>query len=47
MEPFVIKRVGISQKDVATLDKLLNHRSVSEKAQPKDYRNKLSSNLGL
>lgn len=37
----MIKRVGISQKDVVTLGKLLNHRSVSEKAQPKDYRNKV------
>ncbi len=37
----MIKRVGISQKDITTLDKLLKHRSVSEKAQPKDYRNKV------
>lgn len=37
----MIKRVGLSQKDILTLDKLLKHRSVSEKTQPKDYRNKV------
>lgn len=37
----MIKRVGMSQKDIVTLDRLLKHRTVVEKAQPVDYRNKV------
>lgn len=37
----MIKRIGLCEKDVVALDRLAKHRTVSEKAQPKDYRNKV------
>ncbi len=37
----MIKRVGVSQKDTVTLARLMKHRTVVDKAQPVDYKNKV------